>query len=136
MTLKPQRDAETSPPSVSEGLGMTDNPIVILPLQGIFLCHPDLVGIPLGCWTKFGYNKKQYNKFNNYCDKLYFLKRRPRSKMTKRQEIISRAFKSAPKGIRTPDLLAENQSSLAARRWELKKINKKTLFMIIKFVYL
>ena len=43
MTLKPQRDAETSPPSVSEGLGMTDNLIVILPLQGIFLCHPELV---------------------------------------------------------------------------------------------
>jgi hypothetical protein len=62
MTLKPQRDAETSPPSLLEGLGMIDNPIVILPLQGVFLCHPDLVGIPLGCWTKFGYDKKKYNK--------------------------------------------------------------------------
>jgi len=43
MTLKPQRDAETSLPSVSEGLGMTDNPIVILPLQGVFLCHPEFI---------------------------------------------------------------------------------------------
>jgi hypothetical protein len=40
MTLKPQRDAETSPPSVSEGLGMTG--FITVTMASVIIVIPNL----------------------------------------------------------------------------------------------